>query len=393
MARPNYLVPVLLLAGVQLSHILDFVILMPLGPLLTRELNISTQSFSWLVSVYTLSAAISCLLAAFVMDRFDRKKVLVLIYSGLVLGTFMCAVSAKFELLLAARVITGFFGGLLQSIILAIVGDIVPPDHRGRATGLIMAAFAVSSVVGVPLGLAIANYAGWQSTFVAIAIFSLLNLGLVAWRIPKLDGHIGLGEGNSIGSEFTSLMKSRTTWVAWMLIVSMMSVFGMFPFISQFIVQILRIDEARLPQIYLVQGLATMVAAPLMGRLSDRFGAKTVFVSCSLMSMVLVSWFTHLEAATLLTVICLNTLMAAVGIGRMTPSMDLISRSVTARRRGSFMTLVAAVQQLAASGAAYAGGMILSGPKGMADFPVVGWLVAATMAISVGVSSKINTVE
>jgi len=393
LARPIYSIPVLLLAGVQLSHVLDFVILMPLGPMLTRALGISTQSFSWLVSVYTLSAALSCLLAAFVMDRFDRKKVLVLIYSGLVLGTFMCAASTNFELLLAARVITGFFGGLLQSIILAIVGDIVPADHRGRATGTIMAAFAVSSVVGVPLGLAIANKYGWQATFFAIAGFSLVNLGLVMWRVPKLDGHIGTDDKSSIASEFANLMKSPTTWTAWMLIISMMSVFGMFPFISQFIVQILGIDESRLPQIYLVQGLATMIAAPLMGRLSDLFGAKKVFIICSVLSTFFVTWFTHLETATLLTVITLNTVMAAIGIGRMTPSMDLISRSVIARKRGSFMTLVAAVQQLAASGAAYAGGVILSGHKGMAAFPVVGLLVAATMALSVGVSAKMITVE
>ncbi len=383
----------LILAGVQLSHILDFVILMPLGPMLTRALNITTQSFSWLVSVYTLSAAASCFLAAFVMDRFDRKKILVSIYSGLVIGTFLCAASGKFELLLAARVITGFFGGLLQSIILAIVGDIVPSDHRGRATGIIMAAFAVSSVVGVPLGLAIANAAGWQATFIAIAAFSLVNLGLVAWWIPNLKGHLSISHSVSVGAEFRALTMNRTTWLAWLLIMSMMSVFGMFPFISQFIVQTLQIEEANLPHIYLVQGIATMVAAPLIGRLSDQFGSKSVFMTCTLLSIVLVTWFTHLETATLFTVIAINTAMAAVGIGRMTPSMDLISRSITASKRGSFMTLVAAVQQLAASGAAYSGGLILSGTRGMADFPVVGWLVAGTMAVSIAVSTKIKTVE
>ena len=352
-----------------------------------RILSINTQQFSMLVSVYTLSAAISCFIASTVMDRFDRKRVLIGIYSGLVLGTFLCGFARSYEVLLAARVITGLFGGLLQAIILSIIGDVVPENHRGKATGIVMAAFAVSSVAGVPIGLAIANNFSWYATFFSIGIFSLINLLLAWYRLPAMNTHMQRSSTISLSREFGNLLTHRSTWLAWLLIISMMSIFALFPFISPFLIQILGFSESNLPEIYLAQGIATIICAPYIGKLSDRFGSKKIFIICSGLSIGTVLIFTHLETASLALVIALNTIMAAVGIGRMAPSMDMINRSVGSEQRGSFNTLVAAVQQLAASGASYLGGMLLSGTKGMGNFGAVGSLVAGSMVISIGISA------
>jgi predicted MFS family arabinose efflux permease len=384
---------VLILAGVQLSHILDFVILMPLGPQLMRVLKIGTQEFSQLVSVYTLSAALSCFLASIIMDRFDRKRVLLTIYAGLVFGTFMCGLARTYEFLLVARIVTGLFGGLLQAIILSIVGDLVPQDHRGRATGMIMAAFAVSSVAGVPLGLAIANRFGWYATFLSIGALSLVNLVLAWLRIPNMQSHIQKTPAAAIFGEFQDLLRSPAMWLAALLIVSMMSVFALFPFVSPFLVQIVGIEEGNLPEVYFVQGIATIFAAPFVGKMSDRHGSKLVFILCSTLSIGLVAVFTHLQASSLTVVLVLNTLVAAIGMGRMTPSMDLINRSVSSKQRGGFMTLVASVRQLAASAAAYLGGLLLSGNRGMANFGTVGTIVALTMAVSIVICTFMKPAE
>lgn len=384
---------VAVLAGVQLSHILDFVILMPLGPQLMRALAIDTHQFSLLVSVYTFSAAISCFLASLVMDRFDRRKVLLGVYAGLVVGTLACGMASSFSSLLLARVVTGLFGGLLQAIILAIIGDVVPRAEQGRATGMVMAAFAVSSVLGVPLGLAIANRFGWNATFLAIVLFSGLNWAMVWWKVPPVRVHLNVTANAAVVGDMKSLLLNPATWMASLLIISMMSIFAFFPFISPFLVQVLGVSEDSLPQIYLVQGLTTMLSTPVIGKLCDRYGPRQVFISCSLIAMGLILVFSHLQSASLAVVIMLNAALAAIGIGRMTPSMHLINRSVGSEQRGSFMTLVAGVQQLAASGASYLGGLLLSGAEGMRQFGQVGVIVAVTMVLSIAISLKVRSAE
>lgn len=375
---------VLILAVVQLSHILDFVLLMPLGPQLMRSMSIDVEQFSLLVSVYTLSAALSCFFASFIMDRFDRRNVLLVIYGGLILGTFGCGFVSSFAALLLARVVTGIFGGLLQAIILSVVADLIPLERRGRATGMIMGAFAVSSVAGVPAGLALANAFSWNMPFVLLGVMSLLNWGLVWAKIPSITRHIAARHSRDVVGSFAALLSSTNTLVSVLLIVSMMAVFAMFPFVSPFLVEMVGISEHDLPQIYLAGGLASLVATPLIGVLSDKFGSRTVFVICTSLAMTGVFFFTRLEASTLAVALTLNAFVGAVGVGRMTPSMDMISRSVAGHQRGGFMTLIAAVQQLAASGASYCGGLLLGGKAGMQNFATIGLIVAMAMLLSIG---------
>ncbi|MCX6110007.1 MAG: MFS transporter [Proteobacteria bacterium] len=374
---------VLILAGVQFSHLMDFIIMMPLGPQLMRVFHISPREFGLVVSVYTFSAACSCFFAALFMDRFDRKKVLLTIYAGLTVGTFLCGFAPSFGWLLAARVLTGLFGGLLQAIILAIIGDVIPQHRRGRATGLVMAAFAVTSVAGVPLGLMVANSLGWNATFLLLGGFTVCNLGL-AWRyLPSVKGHLAQRRTDSAWSGIARLLGEPNTWVAIALTMSMMSIFALMPFVSPFLVAIAGLSEADLPHIYLVAGLASLFMAPLVGRLSDRFGARRVFIISSFFSVPALLAFAHMGHAGFAVALVLNTLVSAVGAARMTPWLELINRSVDSGRRGSFMTLIASVQQLAAAGASYGGGwMIGANSEELAKFSQLGIVVAASMIAS-----------
>ncbi|MCX6106145.1 MAG: MFS transporter [Proteobacteria bacterium] len=357
---------VLILAGVQFSHIMDFVIMMPLGPQLMRVFGIAPKQFGLVVSVYTLSASVSCFLAALFMDRFDRKRVLVSIYAGLVIGTFLCGLAPTFSALVAARVVTGIFGGLLQAVILSIIGDVVHPSRRGQATGMVMAAFAVASVVGVPIGLSIANHFGWQMTFILLAVVSALNFILAVRFLPPIREHLARPQvAAGVLTDMVRLLSLRATCV------------------SAFLVTVVGITEGDLPTVYMFAGVASFFISPTIGRLSDRWGARRIFVSSSIVAIPAIILFSLLKQASLVMAISLNTLVAAVGAARMTPSLTLINSSVTSERRGRFMTLIASVQQLFAAVASYGGGMILGeGSAGLDRFPVLGAIVAASMLLS-----------
>ena len=375
---------VLILAGVQFSHIMDFVIMMPLGPHLMRVFGIAPRQFGLVVSVYTLSASVSCFLAALFMDRFDRKKMLVGIYAGLVIGTFLCGLAPTFSALVAARVVTGIFGGLLQAVILAIIGDLIHPSRRGQATGLVMAAFAVASVAGVPIGLSIANLFGWQTTFLSLAAVSSLNFMIAIRVLPPVRGHLERSQvSTGVLTDMVGLLSMRSTWVALALISTMMSIFAMTPFVSAFLVSVVGITEADLPTVYMAAGVASFIISPTIGRLADRWGARQIFVSSSIIAIPAIILFSRLKQVGLVTAISLNTLVAAVGAARMTPSLTLINSSVSSDRRGRFMTLIASVQQLFAAIASYGGGMILGeGSTGLDRFPILGSIVAASMVLS-----------
>ncbi|WP_375438196.1 MFS transporter [uncultured Hymenobacter sp.] len=124
-----------LLAAVQFTNILDFVIMMPLGPQLMPALGIVPRQFGLVISAYTFSAGATGLAAAF-LDRFNRKTALLALYLGFGLGTVACALAPTYHWLVAARALTGAFGGVLGSLVLAIVGDAVPESRRGQAIGL-----------------------------------------------------------------------------------------------------------------------------------------------------------------------------------------------------------------------------------------------------------------
>lgn len=383
----------LILAGVQFSHILDFVMMMPLGPQLMRAFTIDVGSFSLLVSVYTFAAAFSCFVASFGMDFFDRKKVLSLVYAGLVIGTFLCGFAPSFTFLLVARTVTGIFGGLLQAVILSVLAELIPAEKRGQATGIVLSAFAVSSVAGVPLGLALANQWGWNGPFIVLALFSLVNLLLVHRVIPSLEQFVTGHTGRHVLANFRHLTRQGNTLVAAALTVSMMTTFAMFPFVSPYLVGMIGVKETQLPEIYLAGGLASLIAAPVLGRLSDRFGARPIFVGCSFLSIIGILAFTHMPYGSYVLVILLNMVVAALGSGRMTPYMELLNRSVPSDMRGSFMTLIAAVQQLSASAASYLGGLILTTEKGLENFVFIGWVVGGSMIISIGISYLLRPVQ
>src|ERR1700722_9867464 len=120
----------LVLAAAQFTNLVDFVVVMPLGPRIMRTLHIGAQQFSFIVSSYTFSAALVAVLASLVIDRFDRRKSFLAVVTGFTLGTISCALADDYASLLVARVVTGAFGGLLGGLALTIIGEVFPDERR-----------------------------------------------------------------------------------------------------------------------------------------------------------------------------------------------------------------------------------------------------------------------
>ena len=180
------------LAFLQFTVILDFMIISPIGYILTKNLDITTKQFGLIVSSYIFSAATAGIISAGFIDKYDRKQVLLFFFTGFIIGTLFCAVSTSFHTLLAARIFTGVFGGVVVSTTMTIVSDLFTPNQRGRAMSTVQMAFAASQIVGIPLGLFIASHFGWQYTFFLIVMLSILILLVIVLKLKPVNEHLTL---------------------------------------------------------------------------------------------------------------------------------------------------------------------------------------------------------
>ena len=175
----------LTLAAVQFTHILDYMIVMPLGAGLMRVFDITPTQFSYLVAAYGAAAAVAGLIGGFFLDRVDRKHALFALYAGFAVATLACALAPTFSALLAARVMAGACGGVAGAIVIAMVGDVVPPERRGRGFAFVMSAFPLASIAGVPLGIKLASMFQWHAPFYLLVGLAVPTLIGIARLIPS----------------------------------------------------------------------------------------------------------------------------------------------------------------------------------------------------------------
>jgi predicted MFS family arabinose efflux permease len=375
-----------MLAFLQFTIILDFMIISPLGAILLRDLHLPTENFGWVVSVYAFSASLSGLLAAGFADRFDRKKLLLFFYAGFTAGTLFCGLAPTYELLLAARIVTGVFGGVIGSISMAIITDIFPLNMRGRVMGVVQTSFAASQVLGLPIGLYLANRWGWHAPFLMIVALTVVAGGLIFARLQPIDAHLKLQrEGNPFVHLFRTVSQPRyiQTFATTTLLAT--GGFMLMPFGSTFTINNLGISFAQLPTIYLVTGLCTLVSGPFIGRLSDRLGKYLLFCAGTALTTVMVLIYTHLGHTALPWVIAINVLLFVGVTSRMISASALISGVPDPAHRGSFMSVNASLQQAAGGvGAAVASHIVVQTSSGsLAHYDLLGYVVVAAMLVVV----------
>ena len=376
-----------LLAFLQFAVILDFMIMAPLGALIMPALQISPKQFGLVVSAYAFSAGVSGFVTAGFADRFDRKKILMFFYTGFLVGTLWCGLAPTFELLLAARVFTGLFGGVIGSVVLAIATDLFDVSLRGRVMGLIQTAFAASQVLGLPLGLFLSNRWNWHAPFIVLAVLGVAGLAVISAKLKPVDGHLGKPQEHSPFMHLFHTITEPRHLLAF-LTVTLLATGGfmLMPFSSAFLVHNLGIELAHLPTIYFFTGICTMVFGPMIGKAADKFGKFQVFLFGSTLSILMVVVYTHLGNTPLAVVVLVNVVMFVGIFSRMIPFQALASQVPEPTKRGAFNAISASIQQVSGGVASLVAGHIVTlGADGRIEhFPEVGYVVVGTTLAAVG---------
>ncbi|MET0858372.1 MAG: MFS transporter [Telluria sp.] len=381
------------LAFLQFAVILDFMIVAPLGALVMPALNMSPRDFGLIVSAYAFSAGASGLLVAGFADRYDRKKLLLFFYAGFLLATLWCGLAQTFESLLAARIVTGFFGGVIGSVLLAIATDLFAPNLRGRVMAVIQTAFSASQVLGLPLALYASNHWNWQAPFFLVVALGVAGGALLAWQLKPVTAHLAAaGNVHPIKHLIATITARRHLPAFATTVLLATGGFMIMPFSSVFTVNNLGIHVSELPTIYLVTGLCTIVTGPLIGKLVDAIGRMKVFLFGSAMTMLMVLVYTNLGVVSLPVVIIVNVLMFIGIFSRMIPYQAMAASVPELHMRGSFNAISASIQQLSGGAAALvAGHLVHIGNNGKLEgFGRVGWVVVGTTIVGAFLVSQVN---
>jgi predicted MFS family arabinose efflux permease len=375
---------VAILGFLQFTIILDFMIISPLGALLLRDLHIPTKRFGLVVSVYAFSAAISGILSAGFADKFDRKKLLMFFYCGFIGGTLFCGLAPTYEMLLVARIVTGVFGGVIGSIVMAIIADLFPFALRGRVMGIVQTAFAAAQVLGLSFGWRLADRLGWHAPFLLIAALGAVAGVIILLRLQPIDAHLKLPrEGNALSHLAHTLSQRRYLGAILTTMFMATGGFMLMPFGSTYTINNIGIDSHSLDRIYLFTGLSTLFAGPLIGRFADRASKYFVFALGTGLTLIMVFIYTHLGHTSLPWVIVVNALLFIGVTSRMIPGQAIMSAVPDPAHRGSFMSVNAALSQAAGGVGAFAAGFIVTQlPSGaLAHYDRLGYVVMASMAL------------
>ncbi|MFV5697700.1 MFS transporter [Flavobacterium sp. ZT3R17] len=352
---------IFILAITQFTVILDFMVMSPLGDILMKSLNLKPSHFGLVVSTYAFSAGISGLLTAGFADKFDRKKLLLFFYVGFIAGTILCGMVTSYALLVAARIVTGLFGGVIGSISMAIVADLFTTHQRGRVMGFIQMGFGASQILGIPIGLYLANAWGWHAPFLWVAAMAAIVALLIAIKLKPINKHLGIKQEKSPFAHLTHTIAKKDYRIGFTS-TALLSIGGfmMMPFGSAFAINNLHITQDQLPIVFMIAGLSTLIVMPLIGKLSDKIDKFKIFVYASIWSIVMIAIYTNLSVTPLWLVAILNVLMMMGIMSRMVPSTALSTSIPVMQDRGAFMSINSSLQQIAGGiAAAFAGTIVV----------------------------------
>ncbi|MBE9585600.1 MFS transporter [Mucilaginibacter sp. JRF] len=374
-----------LLALLQFTVVLDFMVLSPLGDILMKSLDMTPSRFGMVVSSYAFSAGASGLLAAGFADRFDRKKLLVFFYSGFIIGTLCCGLANSYWMLLGARIFTGLFGGVIGAISLAVVTDVFEINQRGRVMGVVQMGFAASQVLGIPVGLYFANKWGWHAPFIMI-VFLAIVIGLVVLlRMQPVTKHIGLQKDkNPFVHLWHSIANPKYQTGFWATAFLSIGGFMMMPFGSAYLINNIGISQEQLPTVFLCSGLASIIIMPMIGKLSDRYDKFKLFAAGSALAIVMILIYTQLPRVPLWEVVVLNMIMFIGIMGRIIPSTALTTAIPEMVDRGAFMSVNSSLQQMAGGVAALCAGLIVTQPHKhgpLQHYDILGYVVCTAIVL------------
>lgn len=392
--KRNELILVGLMTLLNFTHILDFMIMMPLGNILMPKWHLTTSEFSVIVSSYSLAAFLSSFSAIFFADKFDRKKLLLFGYFGFLLGTFGCAFAFDAHSMIIARTITGIFGGLISAQVLSIIGDIIPYERRGRAMGMLMGGFALASVIGVPFGLFLANHYHWYFPFLIVAIVGSLLYPFLLKFVPNVNAHLA----NPIVlkerfQNFLLIFSNKTQVTA--LMFSFLMIMGHFiiiPLFNPYIVYNVGVPQASTPLIYLFGGISSLITAQIVGKLADKYGKRQVFVIAGFLSLFFILLITNMPRLPIYLVLIVFTFWFSATTSRTVPGQAMTTQAVASNTRGSFMSLNSCVQSLGSGLASLISGLVTFSDKSFAihNYNYLGYISIVLILLCIALAYRLD---
>ena len=385
---------IFLLAITQFTVILDFMVMSPLGDILMKSMSLKPSAFGFAVSAYAFSAGISGLLTAGFADKFDRKKLLLFFYIGFIVGTIFCGLAHTYVELVTARIITGLFGGVIGSISMAIITDIFSLQQRGRVMGFVQMGFGASQVLGVPIGLYLANIWDWEAPFLVIAGLAVIIAILIFIQLKPLTAHLAFQREHSALTHLWHTVKKRKHRIGFTS-TALLSIGGfmMMPFGSAFAVNNLNVAQNKLFILFMVSGVCSLIIMPLIGRLSDRISKFKIFMVASIWMMIMCVVYTNLSGTSFWLVVFLNILMMMGVMSRMIPSSALTSAIPDLEDRGAFMSINSSLQQIAGGVAAAIAGMIVvqkTEYSPLENYNIVGYVIVVISIISIFLMYRVS---
>ncbi len=386
----------LILALVQFTTIVDFMIIMPLGPVLKEKWGISSTEFSRLVSFFSIGAFISAMACIAFVDRFDRKKVLLIVYAGFTIGTFLCGLSLTYYQLLGARFLTGLFGGIGGSVILSMVGDYIPQERRGQAMGILMTGFALASVVGVPGGLWLAGHYQWHTPFIILASLCTVVFTLSFFLVPSFTNHLknGILKQTAFAIIKNVFSDVNKRWALLLSSLLLMSHFSIIPFLSDFFINNLKLNyKTDIPLVYICGGLLSVFVSPFVGKLSDKYGRLKVFTVLTFLAMIPLLAIPNIFTSNIWLILPVSCTLFIFSGSRMIVSSAQVTGTASPQERGSFMIVNSSISQLATAIISAIGGAIITNDdaKRVINYPMLGFIGVGFAVSALLVFNKIKT--
>jgi len=382
---PYQVFVIAILSFLQFTVILDFMVLSPLGAILMDKLGVTTQQFGLVVSAYAFSAGAAGILTAGFADKFDRKKLLLFFYTGFIIGTVLCAIAPSYPMLLGARIITGIFGGVIGSISFAIITDLFAMEVRGRVMGFVQMSFAASQVLGLPIGLMLANRFDWHAPFWMIAAVGVVMGIVMLVKLKPVDKHLHLRiEQDALQHLLRTVTRSDYAKAFFATTLLATGGFMLMPFGSAYSIHNLGITLDQLPIIYLITGLATILFGPIIGKLSDKVGKFRMFTIGSVIAIAMVAVYTQLGITPLWELIALNVVLFVGLTARMISSSALLTAVPDAKDRGAFMSINASTQQISGGVASIIAGFIVvqTSSGKLERYDTLGYVVIGSMLLA-----------
>lgn len=378
----------------QVTHVLDFTVMIPLASIFIKDFSLSAVQYSYLVASYNISSGLITLCAGNLIDVSERKKFLIISYVGFIIATFLCALSESYSTLLISRIIAGAFGGLTTTATFAFLGDQIREKVRGEATGIVMSSFAITSVFGIPLGLHIATTYHWKMVFMLIVAVSLIVLAISIKVIPRVAAaRIEKLSLKQTLNNYKKILSQKNEFYGLILIsIVSMSSFLIIPFIAPYLVGNLALAEIDLKYTYFIGGIFTLMCSRIVGRISDIYGHKKIYIIFAILSIVPGLLITHLESASFNTIMIIMTLFMTLFSSRFIPIMSLMNYLPQKEFRGIYFSLSQSIRTLSVAFAAWLAGSLVTVNSNarVEGFEYNGWISVGLILLSFWILKKIK---